>query len=75
MPDLKFNGEVIPVVHLMPDDVLVFAIPRRLESYELRRTWRSLRSQFATPRKVVLMADGTKVEINRDGKPIPVGET
>ena len=75
MPDLKFNGEIIPVTHLLPDDVLVFTLPERIPPDAMSRAETRLRELFPLPRKAVLMVDGVSFEIHRDGKPIPVGET
>lgn len=75
MPDLKFNGEVIPVAHLLPDDVLVFMVREPVPVDGLVELRRALRRLFPEPRKLALVEPGMDLEIHRDDKPIPVGET
>jgi len=74
MPELKFDGKVIPVTHLLPDDVLVFRTTERA-SAELRIYWmKRLREQFPLPRELNILEPGVDLEIHRFGKLIPVGD-
>ena len=75
MSDLKFDGEVIPVTHLLPDDVLVFTAPAYIEQAEIDRIWGFLEKLFPPPRKCVLMLEGVGLAVERGGKPIPIGES
>ena len=74
MPDLKFNGEVIPVAHLLPDDVLVFSAREPMSDGLLVEVRRKLREQFPEPRKILVMDSGISLTVGRDGIPVPLGE-
>ena len=75
MPDLKFKGEVIPVTHLMPDDVLVFRTTIRCSSETLCEIRHMLREEYSLERRQILVMDSIDLSIQRDGQPIPVGES
>ena len=71
MDDLKFKGEVIPVVHLLPVDVLVFTAPAHISQVEIDRIYQAIEECFPAPRKCVLMLEGLTVAVDRGGEPIP----
>lgn len=75
MPDLKFDGEVIPVTHLLPDDVLVFTAPAYVDPAEVDRIRQVLQERYPAPRTCFVMHNGLSLAVNRDGVPIPVGES
>lgn len=75
MPNLMFDGEVIPVAHLLPDDVLVFSIPKPMAEHALAEVRHLLRNQFPEPRKILVMDSGISLTVGRDGIPIPLGES
>lgn len=75
MSELKFDGEVIPVTHLLPDDVLVFTIPVRLTPDMVVAVKKRLRELIPESRKIVIMDDGADLSIERGSNPIPLGES
>ena len=75
MSELKFDGEIIPVTHLLPDDVLVFSARVRLKQETLLEIRRQLREQFPEPRKILVTNSDVGFAVDRDGAPIPLGES
>lgn len=75
MAGLKFEGKVIPVARLLPDDVLVFSIRSPMPEDELVRTRQRLRDQFPEPRKILVMDSGVGLAVGRDGEPVFLGES
>lgn len=75
MPDLKFDGEVIPVAHLLPDDVLVFTLTEPYKMETLKLCVNALRESFPGPRRILVLPSNVRLGVERDSKPIPVGES
>ena len=75
MSELKFDGEVVPVTHLLPDDVLVFSFREQMSEAALFEVRHKLRKQFPEPRKIVVTDSDIGFAVERDGTPIPLGES